>query len=120
MSAIAGKRILVVEDEFLVSAMIVDMLDELGAQVVGPAATIAAGLSLAEEAEIDAAVLDVNVRGSRIDPVADALSARNIPFVFGTGYRDLGWATDAPMLEKPYTNSALEAALARVLPRSER
>ena len=115
MSALAGKRILLVEDEFLVSAMVVDMLNELGAEVVGPAATIAKGLSLAEAAEIDAALLDVNVRGSRVDPVAAALNARGIPYVFGTGYRDGMPATEAPMLEKPYTRLALEAALVRAL-----
>ncbi len=71
MSLVAGKRILVVEDEGLVSAMVEDMLTELGATVVGTAATIAKGLHLARTtADIDAAVLDVNVRAERIDPVA--------------------------------------------------
>jgi CheY-like chemotaxis protein len=114
MSVVAGKRILVVEDEFLISAMVEDMLTELGAEIVGPAATISKALSLAEAADIDAALLDINVRGSRIDPVAAVLTARGIPFVFGTGYRDQP-ACEAPMLEKPYTQSALEAAMAQAL-----
>jgi CheY-like chemotaxis protein len=115
MSALAGKRILVVEDEFLVSAMVVDMLTELGAEIVGPAATISKGLALAEAADIDAALLDINVRGTRIDPVAAALRARGIPFVFGTGYRDAMPTREVPMLEKPYTKAALEVVMVQVL-----
>jgi DNA-binding response OmpR family regulator len=115
MSRIVGKRILLVEDEFLVSATVEDMLIDLGAEVVGPAATVSKGLSLAETAQIDAAVLDVNLKGSRIDPVAAALGARGIAMVFATGYRDHGLALDATILQKPYTKTALEAALARAL-----
>jgi CheY-like chemotaxis protein len=115
MSVIAGKRILVVEDEFLVSAMVVDMLTDLEAMIVGPAADIPEALSLAETAEIDAALLDVNVRGNRIDPVAVTLRERGIPFVFATGYRDAPAVAEAPILEKPYTQSALEAAMSRAL-----
>lgn len=115
MSTLTGKRILLVEDEFLVSAMVVDMLTELGAEVVGPATDIPKALALAGTAEIDAALLDVNVRGGRIDPVAAALTARGIPFVFGTGYRNAMPEAEAPTLEKPYTQAALEAAMAQAL-----
>ena len=73
MTVLAGKRILVVEDEAVIAAMIEDMLVELGATVIGPAATISNGLTLAGAGNIDAAVLDVNVRGERIEPVASLL-----------------------------------------------
>jgi CheY-like chemotaxis protein len=117
MSALTGKRILIVEDEFVVAAMAEDMLTELGATVIGPANTIAAGLCLVETDMIDAAVLDVNMDGNRIDPVAEALSARSIPIVFATGYGDsaLGCAHEAPILDKPYTQEQLANALARAL-----
>jgi CheY-like chemotaxis protein len=117
MSTLTGKRILLVEDEFVVAAMAEDMLTELGATVIGPANTIASGLRLAETDVIDAAVLDVNMDGGRIDPVAEALSARGIPIVFATGYGDsaLGRAHEAPILDKPYTQEQLAHALARAL-----
>ena len=117
MSALTGKRILLVEDEFVVAAMAEDMLTELGATVIGPANTIAIGLRLAEAATIDAAVLDVNMDGERIDPVAQVLSARGIPIVFATGYGDgaLGRTHEALILDKPYTQEQLANALARAL-----
>jgi CheY-like chemotaxis protein len=117
MSTLTGKRILIVEDEFIVAAMAQDMLTELGATVIGPANTIAMGLCLARTDTIDAAVLDVNMDGDRIDPVAEVLSARSIPIVFATGYGDgaLGRAHEAPILDKPYTQEQLVNALARAL-----
>jgi CheY-like chemotaxis protein len=97
--------------------MIVDMLVGLGATVVGPATTLADGLSLAETEQFDAAVLDVNLRGERIDPIADVLAARGIPMVFATGY---GMAADAdrrgaPVIDKPYTQETLGSALIRAM-----
>jgi len=105
MTALAGKRVLVIEDEAIIAAMVEDMLTELGATVVGPAATIAHGLKLATSEAIDGAVLDVNVRSERIDPIADVLRARDIPFVYATGYGGAVAASagGAPVLEKPYT-----------------
>jgi CheY-like chemotaxis protein len=117
MSSLAGKRILLVEDEFIIAAMAEDMLTGLGATVIGPASTIATALRLAESDRIDAAVLDVNMDGERIDPVADVLRARNIPIVFATGYGDgaLGGVREAQVLDKPYTQEQLVDALARAL-----
>ncbi len=118
MSLIAGKRILIVEDEGLVSAMVEDMLVEMGATVVGTASTIARGLLLATTIrELDAAVLDVNVREERIDPVATALIGRGVPIVFATGY---GAAPEiaqrgAVVIDKPYTREKLAVALLSVL-----
>jgi CheY-like chemotaxis protein len=113
MSGLEGKRILVVEDEFIIAAMAEDMLTELGATVVGPAATLAKALFLAETEHFDAAVLDVNMHGVRIDPVAKALSERGVPMVFATGYGEctLDDAPHAPILDKPYTQDKLGCAL---------
>lgn len=119
MSTLVGKRILVVEDEALVAAMVEDMLAEVGATVVGPAMSIAEGLALAVQEGIDAAVLDVNVRGEPIDAVADLLRTRGIPIVFATGYGE-GTATvtrDDPVLDKPYGQDALTRAVTGVLHR---
>ncbi len=100
--------------------MVEDMLTDLGAVVVGTAATIAKGLLYASTlAEIDAAVLDVNVREERIDPVARALLKRAVPIVFATGYGtapDVG-ATSAVVIDKPYTREKLERALNTALAR---
>lgn len=119
MSSLVGKRILVIEDEALVAAMVEDMLAEVGATVIGPATTVAEGLVLAGQEDIDAAVLDVNIRGEPIDAVADLLRSRHIPIVFATGYGE-GTATatrDDPVLDKPYSQDALTRAVAGVLHR---
>ena len=117
MASLDGKRILVVEDEMLISAMLEDMLADLGAIVVGPAATVADGLRLARSETLDAAVLDVNVRDQRIDPVADVLVERRIPMVFATGYGQSAILAvrGALILDKPYTKERVETALVRCL-----
>jgi CheY-like chemotaxis protein len=115
--SVAGKRILVVEDEALIAAMVVDMLTELGAAVVGPASTIAKGLALAGTEAIDAALLDVNVREQRIDPVADLLRGRGIPILFATGYGTRAFvdAEGVSCIDKPYTQERLASELAKLL-----
>ena len=117
MGVLSGKRVLVVEDEALIAAMVEDMLVELGAVVVGPAATIERGLALATEGEFDAALLDVNIRAARVDPIAAVLRSRGIPVVFATGYGQSAFAqsTGAPILEKPYTQEKLASALSEAL-----
>lgn len=84
--SIAGRRILVVEDEALIAAQVEAVLDGAGCTVIGPAADVAEALSLAADSPPDLAVLDVNLAGERSDPIADVLAARGIPFLFCTGY----------------------------------
>ena len=117
MKALADKKILLVEDEVLIAEMVVDMLIDLGATVVGPATSLAKGLALAGSAEIDAAVLDVNLRGERIDPIADILDARGIPVLFATGYGTAVGANrqGSPVIDKPYTQERLAVALVRAM-----
>ena len=117
MNALADKRVLLVEDEVLIAEMVVDMLVDLGATVVGPATTLAKGLALAGSAQIDAAVLDVNLRGERIDPIADILDARGIPVLFATGYGMAAGANrrNSPVIDKPYTQERLASALLRAM-----
>jgi CheY-like chemotaxis protein len=117
VTVLAGKRILVVEDEMLIAALLEDMLLELGATVLGPAASVAEGVRLAEAGTFDAAVLDVNVRGDRIDPVSAVLRQRRIPMVFATGYGEdaMAHGPSDPVLDKPYTRERLARALLRCL-----
>jgi CheY-like chemotaxis protein len=114
---LAGKRVLVVEDEAIIAMMAEDMLVAMGATVVGPAATLPEAMALARAAEIDVALLDVNLRGDRIDPLAAMLQAMQIPVVLATGYgrvkADL--PPEAPVIEKPYTQDRLGAALSAVV-----
>ena len=115
MRLLEGKRILVVEDEVVVALMVEDYLLELGAVVVGPAYRLGDGLVLAQHERLDAAVLDVNIDGSRSDAIADILTLRAIPFVLATGYGDVEGKRGVPVLDKPYTAERLGAALEHVM-----
>jgi len=109
-----GLRVLVVEDEMMVSMLIEDMLSDLGCEVVGPASRIEDALELVKSAVIDCAVLDVNLGGQPIFPLADVLRERGAPFAFATGYGDAGLREvdrGTPVLQKPFR----EIDLARVL-----
>ncbi len=84
---LARRKILVVEDEYFIVDDLVRAFEATGAELVGPVASVDDALDLIEETErIDGAVLDVNLRGEMVYPVADALLARGVPFVFATGY----------------------------------
>lgn len=114
-----GYRVLVVEDDEIISMLLEDMLADFGCEMVGTAARVDKALGMiGATAAIDVAVLDVNLHGMRSDPVADALAACGIPFVFSTGYGG-GWISDAhrdrPVLQKPFNQADLAAALARLL-----
>lgn len=115
MTSLAGKRILLVEDEFLIAALVEHYLAELGAVVVGPAYRLGEGVALARQEAIDAAVLDVNINGQRSDSIADVLAARKIPFVLATGYGAAEDDSAAPVLPKPYNAQALAGALRRAI-----
>jgi CheY-like chemotaxis protein len=107
-------RVLVVEDEALVSMLVEDMLDDLGCVVVGPAAELEEALALARDGEIDAALLDVNLAGRPIFPVADVLRERGVPYAFASGYGEAGISDDhkgAAVLQKPFRESDLKRVL---------
>jgi CheY-like chemotaxis protein len=113
-SQLSGRRVLVVEDEVMVSWVLEDMLAELGCEVVGPAAWVAQALAIVDAETIDLAVLDVNLNGKKSFAVADALVARGVPFVFSTGYNNDGIPDTYkvyPMLQKPYGTANLSSAL---------
>ena len=109
-----GLRVLVVEDEMMVSMLIEDMLSDLGCAVVGPASRLDEAIALVNSSTIDCAVLDVNLGGQPIFPLADLLRERGRPFAFATGYGDAGLRDvdkGTPVLQKPFR----EGDLARVL-----
>lgn len=113
-----GRRVLVVEDEMIIVLMIEETLLGLGAVVVGPVAGPEAALRLATEASIDAAILDINIKGGNSYAVADILAERGIPFVFCSGYSE--WAVEErhrerPRLAKPYSTKDLEDRVLELL-----
>jgi len=79
-------RILVVEDEYLLADTLAEALAELGAEVVGPVGHLAEALALVAAAPVDGAVLDINLHGEMVFPLADILTDRGVPYVFATGY----------------------------------
>jgi CheY-like chemotaxis protein len=109
----AGRRVLVVEDEYLIAADVVRLLRRLGADVVGPVAQVEHALALIEADKADCAILDINLGDEDIFRVADALERRGKPYVFATGYPR--WAIpdryrDVVRLGKPLQPDQLAAA----------
>ena len=115
-----GRRILVVDDDYLVALVVVDFLEAAGAEILGPVGHADEAIALIEAngTAIDGAVLDVNLHGAKSYPVADALAAHQIGFIFATGY-----AADAvdggylkyPRCEKPFNERTLVATLAKAI-----
>jgi CheY-like chemotaxis protein len=117
-AAIGPKRILVVEDELMIRMLLEDMLAELGYTVAAEAARLDEALKAARIADFDIAILDVNLSGQPISPVADALAARGMPFVFATGYGERGVPDtyrDRPTLKKPFQLDSLKRTLQSAL-----
>ena len=115
----AGRSILIVEDEPLIAMMLEDFLDSLGHRVVGTAETVAEAIARAEAGGFDVAIVDVHLRGGEtVWPVADCLTDKGVPFVLATGgHIDPPPARHArvPVLTKPYTIDAIEPALTKAL-----
>jgi CheY-like chemotaxis protein len=119
-AVLSGLRLLVVEDETMIALMLEDMLDTFGCVVVDVAGTLSKGLALVtnEDLDLDGAILDVNLGGEKVYPVAERLTARGVPFFFCTGYGLAGLAADfahVPTLTKPYMREELEGMLVSVI-----
>lgn len=114
-----GRRILVVEDEALVAMLLETMLEDMGFSPVGPIGDIDTALEVvSDDAALDGALLDVNVAGREVFPVAAALKARGIPFIFSTGYGEGGLPEDwrgHSTIQKPFTEDAIRDALFKAL-----
>jgi DNA-binding NtrC family response regulator len=117
---LAGKQVLIVEDETLVAMLLEDMVADLGGLVAGSASRVAQALEILRDSNrhIDLAVLDVNLGGEEAFPVAAALAERGVPFAFSTGYGSGGlpetWRA-RPVLQKPFTHDQVRAVLARAV-----
>jgi CheY-like chemotaxis protein len=108
-------RVLVVEDEMMIALLLQNMLLRCGYTVVGPVARLEKALEVAQHEAEDLAILDVNLDGRDVYPVADALSARGIPFIFATGHGRGGLRApyrEYPTLQKAYREDDLRAAIA--------
>jgi len=117
-NALKGARVLVVEDEYFVAILIEEILESAGCIVMGPIPRLREALDAAHHDDCDAAVLDVNLAGERIDPVADALCERNVPFVFVTGYGASalpGEYCERPRVRKPFRMADLLCTLSSVV-----
>jgi CheY-like chemotaxis protein len=111
-------RILVVEDEAVIAMLVEDMVLDFGSEVVGPAAKMDEALRFASHTALDAAILDVNVGGAVVFPVADVLRSRGVPIIFATGYGSGALPPrfqNDPALSKPFSYEALAEALHTVL-----
>ncbi|KMO14055.1 response regulator [Methylobacterium sp. DB0501] len=109
-----GARVLVVEDEAAISMLLEDMLLDFGCEVVGPAARLSKALEMAETESFVVAILDVNVAGEPIYPVAEAIVRRGLPLVFSTGYGGAGIREpfrDRPVVQKPFSQQDLKRTL---------
>ena len=116
-----GGSVFLVEDEVMIRMMVADMLEELGYSVAAEAGEIGEAMKLAETAEFDLAILDVNVNGKMISPVADLIKARQRPFIFATGYGSSGLPEeyrDRPALQKPFQIETLARTIEQALNRT--
>jgi len=122
-TAIEGARIFVVEDESVITMLLQDMFDELHCEVVSLASRFQDALDKANTLSFEVAILDVNLNGQRTFPIAEALKARGVPFIFATGYGAAAVPENfrtAPVLQKPFRIADLERAVRSALntPRS--
>lgn len=111
----APKTVLIVEDEPLIAMMVEDFLDALGHRVAATCDSVADGVAAVKAGGFDTAILDLNLRGGETSiPIADALAAAGVPFLFATGGSGdgiVGLHRDRPQLSKPFTMQGIQAAL---------
>jgi DNA-binding response OmpR family regulator len=122
-ATLRDRRVLIVEDEALVAMLIEDGLSDAGAEIVGSVGTVSEALQIIERVThsggLDAAVLDLNLAGESVTPVADQLAALGVPFLFATGYdagHDTGGHPAATVLHKPFNAERLVTAVRTLVP----
>jgi CheY-like chemotaxis protein len=114
MTGVSGLKVFLVEDESLVALMIEDMLERLGCETVASISRVSKALESAAHMEIDLAILDVNVNGETVFPVAELLRSRQLPLIFSTGYGTNGLPNEfrgTPVLGKPFSDEELRRAI---------
>ena len=118
MKSLADIRVLIVEDEAMLVLELQDLLADFGCRIAGKAARLSDAVQMATVTNCDVAILDINLGGERVDPVADILQRRSIPFIFATGYGGDGLNPEhrsVLLIEKPYNSETLRTALIDVL-----
>ncbi|AJA61599.1 response regulator [Bradyrhizobium japonicum] len=114
--------IFLVEDEALIRMMLVEMIAELGHKVIAEAGSVNQARSLAETERYDLAILDINLQGTNVQPVAEVVRDRGVPFFFLSGYGSRGLPDGfdgMPVLVKPCTPDTLKRTIEAVLPNGE-
>ncbi len=117
-AGLAGRRVLVVEDESMVTMLLQDFLEEMGCELAGVASRLKEAMEKIDSATFDVAILDVNLNGQQTLPVAQALLARGRAMVFATGYAATTMPPEfraVPILQKPFQQQDLERALRAAL-----
>lgn len=112
----SGRKVLIVEDEALIAMYVEDVLSRYGYSVAGVATSLDDALAFVESQSVDAAVLDINLRGKLVFPLADALMRRGIPFIFTSSYGERSLPARyrvGPVVQKPFAPSELQRALAK-------
>lgn len=112
-------RVLVVEDSALIAMDLASILADAGYTVIGPAFTVAEALAIADDGLVDIALLDIELHGEMVTPVAERLTDRGVPFAFSTGFEEGGSPlpvfTDAPVLRKPFDDQSVLSTLAALV-----
>ena len=114
----AGLKVFVVEDETIVAMLLEQMLEELDCQVAGVAGQLNQAMELARSIDAEVAILDLNLSGQRVDPVAAILADRGMPFVFASGYGEDGLTAEwrgRPVLPKPFRLEELRLVLVKAI-----
>jgi putative addiction module CopG family antidote len=117
-TTVSGTRILIVEDDVMISLTLHDIATDLGCTVVGTATRIPQAVALLEDLRVDVAILDINLGGATADPIANAAVTRGVPIVFATGYGESGVPAhlqDWPVICKPYTAKDVERGILAAL-----
>ena len=113
-----GVKVIVVEDETIVAMLLEQMLEDLGCTLAGSAGQLQAAIALVGAVEADVAILDMNLAGERVDPVARLLAERNTPFIFASGYGEDGLTAEwrgRPVLPKPFRLEELRLVLVKAI-----
>jgi CheY-like chemotaxis protein len=115
-NAATGKNVLVVEDEIMIRLLLEDMLGDLGYTIAAAVGRIDDAVKVAKTGEYDVAILDVNLNGQTVSPVAEIIEARGLPFIFATGYGERGLPerfNNRPTLQKPFQQENLGRMLSQ-------
>jgi DNA-binding response OmpR family regulator len=119
VAKLSGRRVLLVEDELLIAMLLEGALQDQGCTIVGPFSRLADAIGAAQTESLDCALMDINLAGERIFPVAEILRLRSVPFLLLSGYGDSALPDDRqhwPVLSKPFEIRQVMTLLERMLP----